>query len=132
MSSKDRAVCVCFDQGNVLVMRRHKDGRDYSVLPGGGVEEGEEASCAAIRELQEETGLSGRVVRHLATIDHPDRTAHYFLLDVVPGSMSVGGPEAEAQSPNNRYSPEWVPLSALEREPIVPEDVRSVIYAARV
>jgi 8-oxo-dGTP diphosphatase len=113
-----------------MKMRRHKDGRDYSVLPGGGVEEDEDASCAAIRELHEETGLSGRVVRHLATIDHPDRTAHYFLLEVVPGPMRVGGPGAEA--PSNRYSPEWVPLSALEQEPIVPEDVRSVIYAARI
>lgn len=130
MRSKDRAVCVCFDRENVLVMRRHKNGREYSVLPGGGIEDGEEASSAAMRELYEETGLSGHVVRHLATIDHPDRTAHYFLLDVVPGPMSVGWPESEAQSPDNHYSPEWVPLAALDREPIFPEDVRSVIYEA--
>lgn len=130
MSTKDRAVCVCIDRDNVLVMRRHRNGRDYSVLPGGGVEEGEQASSAAVRELAEETGLSGQVARHLVSIDHPDRTAHYFLMDVVPGPMRVGGPEAEAASPWNHHSPEWIPLSALDREPLVPEDARAVIHDA--
>jgi len=50
-------VAVCFYRDSVLVMRRRKNGRNYSVLPGGGVEDSEDASRAAERELLEETGL---------------------------------------------------------------------------
>jgi 8-oxo-dGTP diphosphatase len=131
---KARAACVCFDGENVLVMRRHKGDRDYSVLPGGGVEPGEEPAAAAVRELEEETGLRGCVIRHLISIDHPDRTAHYYLLRAVVGPMTLGGPEAAIQSTDNRYSPEWIPISSVEDEPIVPMDVRAIIrdaYAAR-
>lgn len=131
--SKDRAVAVCFDRDSVLVMRRHKEGRDYVVLPGGGVEAEEEASAAAERELLEETGLSGTVIRHLTTIEHSDRVAHYFLLDVAPGpSPALGGPEAAAQSAANHYSPEWLPVADLDREPMVPEEVRDIIRDAGV
>ncbi len=128
--SKDRAVAVCLDQGRVLVMRRHKDGRDYTVLPGGGVEEGEDPSAAVLRELEEETGLHGRgAPRHLATLDHPDRRAHYFLVDVVPAPMKVAGPEAATQSAENSYTPCWLPLSQLDREPLMPQRLRRDVPA---
>lgn len=134
MTPKDRAVSVCFHQDRVLVMRRHKEGRDYCVLPGGGVEVGEDGATAAVRELGEETGLSGQVVRHVISIEHPDRTAHYYLLDVVPGTMVVEGPEASVHSAENHFSPEWIPIATIDDEPLVPEDVRTVIrdaYATR-
>lgn len=128
---RDRAVAVCFDRDAVLVMRRHKNGLDYTVLPGGGVEDGEEPSAAARRELLEETGLAGNVVRHLATVDHPDRTAHYFLVAAVQrGPLSLGWPESAAQSAENHYSPEWLPIAELDGEPIVPEEVRMIIREA--
>jgi ADP-ribose pyrophosphatase YjhB (NUDIX family) len=39
---------VVVNGDQVLVMKRHKRGRDYAVLPGGGVEEGETAADLAV------------------------------------------------------------------------------------
>ena len=123
----DRAVVVALHEGKVLVMRRHKNGRDYCVLPGGGVESGESPVDASVRELLEETGLTGVVDRHLWTIEHPDRVAHYFLVDVDPGTMAVGGPEAFSQSEDNRYTPEWIALDDLDTENLQPQPLRELL-----
>lgn len=45
-----RAVAVVIDDGDVLLIDRRKDGRAYSVLPGGGVESGETIEDACLRE----------------------------------------------------------------------------------
>lgn len=123
---KDRAVCVCIDNGRVLVIRRVKNDRRYTVLPGGGVEEGETPAEAAVRELEEETGLKGTVVEGLATMQHDDRRAYYFRLTAAPGRPVMGGPEAASQTEDNCYHPLWVPIADLEDEPIVPAEAKTV------
>ncbi|MDP6461454.1 MAG: NUDIX domain-containing protein [Gemmatimonadota bacterium] len=69
------------------------------VLPKGRIEEGETTEEAALREVREETGLLGRIVRPLSVIrytyksrDDDDRrgmtihkTVHFFLLEFVEG-----------------------------------------------
>jgi ADP-ribose pyrophosphatase YjhB (NUDIX family) len=127
----DRAVVVALHEGTVLVMRRHKHGRDYCVLPGGGVESGESPAAASIRELLEETGLSGEVERHLWTIEHADRVAHYFMVAVAPGPMSVGGPEALSQSGDNRYAPEWIALEDMDAANLQPRTLRELLRQLR-
>ena len=126
----DRAVCLALRGASVLVVRRYKDGRSYCVLPGGGVEPGEQPAAAALRELAEETGLAGAVRRHLATVRHPDRVAHYFLVDVEEGPLVLGGPEAENRSAQDRYSPEWLPVERVEADGLQPEGARELVRAA--
>lgn len=126
-SATDRAAVVSLADGCLLVVRRRKQGRRYTVLPGGGVERNETAQDAALRELHEETGLSGEVLRHLWTVEHADRVADYFLVAVRVAQMVVSGPESQRQSLENTYDPCWIPLADLDVENLQPDTLRPLI-----
>ncbi len=53
-----RVAGILFKDDQILLVRHEKNGKSYWLLPGGGVEFGESADQALIREFQEEVGLS--------------------------------------------------------------------------
>jgi len=60
---------VCLDETSRLLMCRLSDITErpgWWTLPGGGINFGEHPEIAALRELEEETGLTGRIVELLA------------------------------------------------------------------
>jgi 8-oxo-dGTP diphosphatase len=69
------ADCVVFDgSGRLLLIRRKNPPfQGQFALPGGFVEYGERMEEAALRELREETGISGRIVRLIGVYSRPDR-----------------------------------------------------------
>jgi predicted acetyltransferase/8-oxo-dGTP pyrophosphatase MutT (NUDIX family) len=125
-----RAVAVVVRGHTVLVMARVLDGYEYAVLPGGGIDPGETAEGAAVRELAEECTLSGTVVRRLFEGAHGGREATYVLVDVPEGEPVLGGPEAEEQSPDNHYQPLWVTAAELPMLPLLPEGVGDLVVDA--
>jgi 8-oxo-dGTP diphosphatase len=58
-----RVAGLLINGGRVLLVRQQKDGRTYWLLPGGGVEEGEELEDALLREITEECGLPPTAIR---------------------------------------------------------------------
>jgi 8-oxo-dGTP pyrophosphatase MutT (NUDIX family) len=102
-----RAVAVVLRGHEVLVIRRHNNGIDYAVLPGGSVEAGETFEEAAVRELWEESTLRARIDRQLLTGEHNGREARYFLMTDVQGTPRLSGPELEAHSPGNSFELMW-------------------------
>jgi 8-oxo-dGTP pyrophosphatase MutT (NUDIX family) len=54
----------------VLVIKRHDYGRDYAVSWGGSVEADESFEQAAVRELREESTMSGRAMCQLLDGEH--------------------------------------------------------------
>lgn len=70
--------------GTEILMVRY---RQFWTLPGGGVNEGESSADAAVRELYEETGLSGRAIRELFD--------GFWLVEVDPGARVALGHDPE-------------------------------------
>ena len=68
---------VCRD-GKLLLVEHRMKGRDFFNLPGGGIEENETPEEAALRELNQEAGVSGKIVRPLAIEYKPDLESRIF------------------------------------------------------
>jgi ADP-ribose pyrophosphatase YjhB (NUDIX family) len=96
-----------------LIGRLDRRGRLLWSLPKGHVEAGESHEDTAIREVAEETGITGRVLARLGTIDfwfvadgrRIHKTVHHFLLLAQDGELSDEDIEVEQV--------EWVPLGEL-------------------
>ncbi|GAA1360733.1 NUDIX domain-containing protein [Streptomyces beijiangensis] len=72
MDSKQLAAAVVVDDGLVLVVRRSKTERflpNVWGVPCGKLDPGETPAAAVLRELEEETGILGEVVRLAGTSD---------------------------------------------------------------
>ena len=129
---RSRAVAVVVRDGHVLVIRRRKGGREYTVLPGGGIEAGESPRAACLRELREETGLQGDDVTPLPIPTSPESRAHYFevAVAVTRTALRLGGPELERASADNLYEPQWVPLESVDDIGLVPAEAVRAVAAA--
>jgi ADP-ribose pyrophosphatase YjhB (NUDIX family) len=96
-----------------LIGRVDRRGRLLWSLPKGHVEAGETHEDAAVREVEEETGIRGRVLAALGTIDYwfvaEDRrihkTVHHYLLEAAGGELSDEDIEVDEVA--------WVPLTEL-------------------
>ena len=76
--------------------------RVFYSIPGGGIEDGETPEQAAIRELKEECGLDGTIVRKLTELYNNDRTEHVFEVKVSDDQEPITGydpEEAENEDP---------------------------------
>ena len=96
-----------------LIARRDRRGRLIWSLPKGHLEQGETAEDAAVREVHEETGISGKVLAPLGTIDfwfmadnHKiHKTVHHFLMEAEGGELSDADVEVVEVA--------WVPLDEV-------------------
>jgi len=110
-----------------VIARRNRAGRLEWCLPKGHLEGTETPEEAAVREIAEETGIHGRVLRRLGVIDYwfsgTDRrvhkVVHHFLLGATGGVISVeGDPDGEAEDAA------WVPVAELPQRLAYPNERR--------
>lgn len=109
-----------------LIARHDRRGRLVWSLPKGHLEAGETAEDAALREVEEETGIRGRVVAPLGVIDfwfiaenrRIHKTVHHFLMDATGGELSDEDAEVVEVA--------WFPLRGI-RERLAYADERRLM-----
>lgn len=96
-----------------LIGRHDRRGRLLWSLPKGHLEPGETVEDAALREVEEETGIRGRLLAPLGTIDfwfvaegrRIHKTVHHYLLEAAGGTLSAEDAEVVEVA--------WVPLEEV-------------------
>lgn len=115
-----------------LIARRNRAGRIEWCLPKGHLEGSETPEQAALREVAEETGIHGRIIRHLASIDYwfsgADRrvhkVVHHYLMGYESGDITVEhDPDHEAEEAA------WMPLRTMGQKLAYPNERRIVSIA---
>jgi ADP-ribose pyrophosphatase YjhB (NUDIX family) len=112
-----------------LIGRTDRRGRLLWSLPKGHIEAGETAEQAALREVREETGISGEIVAELGVIDfwfvaegrRIHKTVHHYLMRRIGGELSDADIEVDEVA--------WVPLPEIRGQLAYPDE-RGLVDAA--
>jgi 8-oxo-dGTP pyrophosphatase MutT (NUDIX family) len=115
-----------------LIARTDRNGKLLWSLPKGHIEEGETPEQAAVREVEEETGISGVILAELGTIDfwfvadgrRIHKTVRHFLMRATGGELSDEDIEVSEVA--------WVPLPEIAARLAYPDERGLVDTAGRL
>ena len=105
----------------ILLVKTHKWGNRYSIV-GGKVKRNERLDETLLREIKEETGLSGKIGRHIATFDQIKNSGYYHAATqhiFVDNVVSVESKKVRLNDEAQEFI--WIPaeeaLANLDIEP---------------
>jgi 8-oxo-dGTP pyrophosphatase MutT (NUDIX family) len=112
-----------------LIARTDRHGRLLWSLPKGHIEAGETAEQAAVREVEEETGISGTILGELGSIDfwfvaegrRIHKTVQHYLMRAIGGELSDADIEVTEVA--------WVPFPEIAAQLAYPDE-RGLLDAA--
>lgn len=117
-----RVCAIMISDGKILAMQDTRS--PYYYLPGGRVAMGETAEKAVIREVQEELGVTPRIVRPLwlnqafftEDVDnlHYHELCIYFLMDISDTNLRLRGTTFTANEGCRTHIFEWIEFDRLK------------------
>lgn len=123
----NRAAGIVIHENKVLTFWRYRNGREYYVLPGGTMEEGEKPEDTLKREMLEEMNLHVTVgpkfFEFFNTHTSP-RIDNYFLITEFSGEIKLGKPELFQQTRENIFRPEWLDKEKLQLANLQPIEIK--------
>ncbi len=123
---RNRVAVILVQDGKILLVQHEKYGKNYWLLPGGGVEYGETLEEAARRELMEECSLDVRLgdLLFISETIPSDRHRHvinyYFEGKIMGGEMSVN-PDAVLRDA------QWQQIEDLPHLILFPPTTREIL-----
>ena len=115
-------------EAKVLLVHRFKNGSEYWVVPGGGVEEGESKIKALVREMWEETSQKVISFTFLKSAEVNDKEHFLYECELSSGELKMQGPEAKEENEGNKYILTWVPVEQAKKlETLYPEIVKDYL-----
>lgn len=129
-------VVILDEYKRILMVKQHHEDRDIWMVPGGGIEEGENAREAAVREVKEETGLDVEVVKLLWHVEEVSeargqRFVNFFLANKVGGELTLGSdPEFDENHQVLRDVRFLTQKEVLELEHVYPVYLRDELWYA--
>lgn len=114
------AGAIVFDRERrlLLVRRGRPPGAGLWSVPGGKARAGETSSEACVREVQEETGLSVRVVSLAGRVRRPAPNGDVFVIDDY--RCQVVGDATQAAAGDDAAELGWFNRAEFDRLPLVP------------
>jgi len=130
-NSIGRAAGIVVKDDKVLLMWRFRNDREYYVIPGGGIEEGEDIEEGLEREIFEELNLKIKnyekffeFLNDFTSSRNVPRMDYYFIIKDFEGEVKIGDPELSSQTQQNIYRPEWIEISKLSELNLMPEEAK--------
>ncbi|MGI6747332.1 MAG: NUDIX hydrolase [Thermoanaerobacteraceae bacterium] len=129
-------VIVPDEEGNILMVKQMHEGNDIWMVPGGGIEDGENSAEAAIREVFEETGLEIRIIRLLWHVEEVSETrgqrfVNFFLGERTGGKLRLGtDPEFDSSNQVLREVKFLSKKEILNLERVYPEYLKTELWEA--
>ena len=130
-------VCAIILHNGALLTTKHNNS-PYYFLPGGRVKLHETADAAIDREVYEELGIHGKILRPLwlnqgfFTEDVSKERFHelclYYLVDISETELPSLGTSFVRYEGDQRYYYEWMPLNRLKDEYLYPLFIKEKIH----
>ena len=114
-------VIVLDEEGRMLLVKQHHEGKDIWMVPGGGIEEGEGARQAAAREVKEETGLDIQDLRLCGTKQFQTGSGARYVVFFYRASKYHG--TLQSSSEGRVF---WLPRCELQNQQLAPDMMEMV------